>query len=354
MKSKKDKIEYIKDMLIITVLFLLAIFLFFKVYVYFSKAINIVLGALFPFVLSFIIVYCLMPFIDLLNYRFKIKRKIAMLIVLTIFLFVFGYVMLTLVPIIINQLSGFINYFVENQNMIQVKLSEFLYSNNINIQEMIMKSKDFILNNILGVLNFSVSFLTGVFSLLFMTPIFTIMLLFSFDNIEKNIRNTLIKLNKKEILPLIKSIDESIGKYIKVTMIDCLIIGVESYILFSYLKLPYLQLFALIIGIGNLIPFIGPFIGLIPDLIYAMTKSWSLFLTILIVITILQGIEANIVKPLLTSKSVDIHPITTLITVLIGGALLGIPGAFLAIPVYMTIKLSIQFLYEKHEKIESD
>ena len=277
-----------------------------------------------------------------------------MLIVLTIFLFVFGYVMLTLVPIIINQLSGFINYFVENQNMIQVKLSEFLYSNNINIQEMIMKSKDFILNNILGVLNFSVSFLTGVFSLLFMTPIFTIMLLFSFDNIEKNIRNTLIKLNKKEILPLIKSIDESIGKYIKVTMIDCLIIGVESYILFSYLKLPYLQLFALIIGIGNLIPFIGPFIGLIPVLIYAMTKSWSLFLTILIVITILQGIEANIVKPLLTSKSVDIHPITTLITVLIGGALLGIPGAFLAIPVYMTIKLSIQFLYEKHEKIESD
>ena len=143
-----------------------------------------------------------------------------------------------------------------------------------------------------------------------------------------------------------------IGKYVKVTVLDCLIIGIESYILFSYLKLPYLQLFALIIGIGNLIPFIGPFIGLVPVLTYAITQSWSLFLIILVVVTILQAIEANVVKPLLTSKSVDIHPITTLLTVLVGGSLLGIPGAFLAIPAYMIIKLSIQFLYNKHEEKE--
>lgn len=71
-------------------------------------------------------------------------------------------------------------------------------------------------------------------------------------------------------------------------------------------------------------------------------------LNILVVITILQGIEANIVKPLLTSKSVDIHPITTLLTVLVGGALLGLLN-ILAIQ-YMVIKLSIQFLYNRHEK----
>ena len=352
MEYSDEKIEQLKNKLIVVVLSLLAIFLFFKVYVYFSKSINIVLGALFPFVLSFVIVYCLMPFIDLLHYKFKIKRKWSIFIVLTIFILIFGYITFTLVPLIIKQLSGLINYFIENQGTIQVRLSEFLLTNNIDLKETIMKSKEGIFNNILGVLNFSVSFLTGIFSLLFMTPVFTVMLIFSFDSIEKGLRNTLIKLKKQEILPLLKSIDEAIGKYVKVTVLDCLIIGIEAYILFSYLKLPYLQLFALIIGIGNLIPFIGPFIGLVPVLTYAITQSWSLFLIILVVVTILQAIEANVVKPLLTSKSVDIHPITTLLTVLVGGSLLGIPGAFLAIPVYMIIKLSIQFLYNKYEEKE--
>ena len=63
MENKQDKIELLKNKLIIIVLTLLAIYLFFKVYVYFSKPINIVLGALFPFLFSFVIVYCLMPFI---------------------------------------------------------------------------------------------------------------------------------------------------------------------------------------------------------------------------------------------------------------------------------------------------
>ena len=271
MEDKQDKIELLKNKLIIIVLTLLAIFLFFKVYVYFSKPINIVLGALFPFVLSFVIVYCLMPFIDLLNHKFKMRRKLAILIVLTIFVLIFGYITFTLVPLVIKQLSGLINYFIENQTAIQTRLSDFLSTNNIDLKETVIKSKEVIFNNILGVLNFSVSFLTGIFSLLFMTPVFTIMLIFSFDSIEKGLRNTLIKLRKQEVLPLLKSIDEAIGKYVKVTVLDCLIIGIESYILFSYLKLPYVQLFALIIGIGNLIPFIGPFIGLVPVLIYANT-----------------------------------------------------------------------------------
>ena len=71
---------------------------------------------------------------------------------------------------------------------------------------------------------------------------------------------------------------------------------------------------------------------------------------IIVFITILQTIEANIIKPWLTSKSVDIHPITTLLVVLIGGALFGIGGAFLAIPVYIVLKLGVIFYFEEPGK----
>ena len=104
------------------------------------------------------------------------------------------------------------------------------------------------------------------------------------------------------------------------------------------MKLEYSSLFALIIGIGNVIPFIGPFIGLIPVIMYAMTKSFRLTIMIIVCITILQTIEANIIKPWLTRASLKIHPITTLLVVLIGGALFGIGGAFIAIPVYIILK----------------
>ena len=112
----------------------------------------------------------------------------------------------------------------------------------------------------------------------------------------------------------------------------------------------YSSLFSLIIGLGNIIPFIGPFIGLIPVILFAFTKSWKLVVMIVVLITLVQTVEANIVKPWLTSKSVDIHPITTLLVVLIGGALFGIAGAFLAIPVYIIIKLTIIYYFEKNSK----
>ena len=112
----------------------------------------------------------------------------------------------------------------------------------------------------------------------------------------------------------------------------------------------YSSLFSIIIGAGNVIPFIGPFIGLIPAILYASTKSFKLVVMIIVFITILQTIEANIIKPWLTSKSVDIHPITTLLVVLIGGALFGIGGAFLAIPVYIVLKLGVIFYFEEQGK----
>ena len=181
-----------------------------------------------------------------------------------------------------------------------------------------------------------------------MTPIFTIMLIFSYDGIEKKVEEKLTEYGLKDWIGLIKDMDKSIGDYIIVTMKDSMIVGICSYIIFFFLKLEYSSLFALIIGIGNVIPFIGPFIGLIPVIMYAMTKSFRLTIMIIVCITILQTIEANIIKPWLTRASLKIHPITTLLVVLIGGALFGIGGAFIAIPLYIIVKSVWVFCEDKY------
>ena len=211
-----------------------------------------------------------------------------------------------------------------------------------------MSSKDVIVSNVINVLSSSFSLISSTFSLLFMTPIFTIMLIFSYDNLENGVKRILRNMDREELIVLIKNIDETIGKYILVTALDSMIVGIVSFVIFYFLKMDYSMLFSVIIGFGNVIPFIGPFIGLIPAILYAFTKSFKLVILIVVLITIVQTIEANIVKPWLTGKSVEMHPITTLLVVLVGGALFGIGGAFVAIPVYIIIKLTWLFCWKKY------
>lgn len=346
----EEKIMKYKNVLIVITLTLLSIFLFFKVYGYFENAVKIIMSTTLPFVLSFMIVYSLMPFIDILNKNYKIKRSYAITIVLSIFFLMFTYIILAFIPLIMDQIKGLAAFFVRNQHILQKNMIEFFESSNINIHNTLINSKVAIMNTVLKILNSSFSWLSGMFSLFFMTPIFTIMLIYSYDNIGVGMKKFLKRVEKEELIPLIKEIDDAIGRYIKVTVLDSFLVGVASYIIFLFLKMEYSILFSLIIGIGNIIPFIGPFIGLVPAVLFAFTKSWKLVVAIIVLITILQTIEGNIIKPWLTSKSVDMHPITTLLVVLIGGGLFGIGGALLSIPIYIVIKLVILYKLKLHDE----
>jgi len=390
----EEKLLKLRNILIVTVLALLALLLFFRVYDNFAKQIKLVTSTIFPFILSFIIVYCLMPFIDMISEkdkndsflkngkldelekvekmnisdsekrkkielfneisqskkkkRIKLNRTFAILLVLTIFFVIFLYIVLTIVPIFTKQVSSLIDFLLKNQEKLQNNFFGFLKSNNIDLKSSLMSSKDIIVSNVIKVLSSSFSLISSTFSLLFMTPIFTIMLIFSYDNMENGVKRALQNMDREDLIVLIKNMDETIGKYILVTALDSMIVGVVSFIIFYFLKMDYSMLFSVIIGFGNVIPFIGPFIGLIPAILYAFTKSFKLVIFIVVLITIVQTIEANIVKPWLTGKSVEMHPITTLLVVLIGGALFGIGGAFIAIPVYIIIKLTFLFFWEKY------
>ena len=386
----EEKLLKIRNILIVAVLMLLTILSFFRVYDNFAKPIRLVTSTIFPFILSFVIVYCLMPFIDMISEKDRIKnskldelekvekmnisnserrkrmelfnkisyenkkkkiqlnRTFAILLVLTMFFIIFLYIVLTIVPIFTKQVSSLIDFLLKNQEKLQNNFFGFLESNNIDLRTSIMNSKDIIVTNIIKVLGSSFSLMSSTFSLLFMTPIFTIMLIFSYDNIENGVKRILRNMGREDLIVLIKNMDETIGKYILVTALDSMIVGVVSFLIFYFLKMDYSLLFSVIIGFGNVIPFIGPFIGLIPAILYAFTKSFKLVILIIVLITIVQTIEANIVKPWLTGKSVEMHPITTLLVVLVGGALFGIGGAFVAIPVYIIIKLTWLFCWEKY------
>lgn len=364
----EERVKKIINSLIVIVLFFISILLFLRVYDHFKNQIDLVISTIFPFILSFIIVYGLMPIINLISVKpsldnlenkktrkffyllekneknkIKLNRNIAIAVVLVVFFVLFIYIISEIVPLISNQLSSLLMFFMNHKDNLQIGASRFLSVNDMEIEKILLNSKELIFSLLIVFLQSSISLLNTAFSFLFMTPIFTILLFFSYDNIVISIERSLNSWGLSNEKRLLKLIDDSLMNYTKVTLLDCVIVGVMSYVAFNIMGIEYSLLFATIIGVSNVIPFIGPCIGLIPVVMFTATQSFYTSVIAVSFVTILQSIEANITKPYLTSKTMKIHPITTLLVVLIGGSLFGIGGAFLSIPFYTTIKIIIIF-----------
>ncbi|EOR25453.1 AI-2E family transporter [Cytobacillus oceanisediminis] len=143
---------------------------------------------------------------------------------------------------------------------------------------------------------------------------------------------------RKEGLKIIKDTSETIAAYIQGQVIVALFVGTLSLIGYWIIGLDYALVMALVVAVTNIIPYVGPLIGGAPAVIIALFTSPTQALLVIIVITIAQQIEGNILSPLILGKRLDTHPATIIILLLVAGNLAGILGMILAVPTYAAIK----------------
>lgn len=118
----------------------------------------------------------------------------------------------------------------------------------------------------------------------------------------------------------------------------CLIIGVASLAAYLIIGLPYALLLALLAGIAEAVPLVGPLLGAIPALFIALTLDPSKVVGVLIATAVIQVLENNLIVPKVMNKAVGANPILTLVTFLVFSYLLGIAGAFIAVPVAVAMQ----------------
>ena len=126
-------------------------------------------------------------------------------------------------------------------------------------------------------------------------------------------------------------------QYIVGNIIDSFIVGVICYFGALVLKLPYTSMIALIIGVTNVIPVFGPFLGAIPVIIILCLIDPFSALIFTIFIFILQQFDGNIIKPIVLGDKLGMSGFWILFSVTIGGALFGIIGMFLGVPIFALI-----------------
>ncbi len=143
-------------------------------------------------------------------------------------------------------------------------------------------------------------------------------------------------------LNVVHKIQKDLVGYLRGWMLDSLIVGILNIIGFYVIGVKYAILLGMIAGISNLIPYVGPFVGIIPVFLISVTQTGDLSLIppIAFMTLLIQLIDNIIVQPLCFAKTVDMHPLTVIIVLIVGNQLMGVLGMLLAIPLYTILKVT--------------
>jgi len=332
----------------------LSILKFFLVVIFliFLYVIKDILAILF---VSLIFSSAIDPWVDKME-RIRFPRWLSMLLIyIILFAIIFGAVYLIIPPIVAQteQLSNnFPSYFEKVTSTIT---SVRNYSAEHGILSNLNQAIDGLKNNLNGAVQGVFSTIIQIFGGILA---FLVMLVVTFYMTveETAVKKTLAFLVPEKYHPftlkLINKVQQKIGDWLKGQLVLCLIIGVMSYVGLTILGVNYALILALIAGIGEFFPYVGPILTAIPAIFIAFTMSPIKALFVLILYVVIQQLENHLLVPKVMQKAVGINPIISIIALLIGAQIAGFVGIVLAIPVATAICVIAQELWSAKEDVE--
>lgn len=231
-----------------------------------------------------------------------------------------------------------------NAEEIIKSLQEINISQIFNIETISQYAKG-VINIATGIFDFFVAIIVSVYILLERREIL---------NFGKNLSSAIFKHKTYKNLGLyFRKTNDIFFKFLSSQLIDSILVGIIISIALLIMKVKYAVLLGFMIGLFNMIPYLGAIIAVvIAVLITLLTGGLAQAIWVTIVVVILQQIDANVINPKITGTSLEISPILVIFSVTIGGAYFGILGMFLAVPICTVIKTFILDYIDYKNKIK--
>ena len=301
------------------------------------------------FIFALIISVLLNPAINLLK-RFHVPRFLSVVFVYLAIFGVLGSVIYLTAPMFIFEIRQFTqhlpNYFGKISPLFEEMGIEAL-GNLENFTSALIGNLEKVSA---GVFNAIAIFFGGVYS-----TIFILATAFFLSLEEKWAERVLTLFSPKRyedyVLALFKRCQTKISRWFGTRILACLFIGVASFVIFLLFDIKYTFILALLAGILNFIPYLGPLITAV--LLFgfiALIDSWLKAIFVLIAFYIIQQIEGNLLTPILTKKFIGLPPVLVLLALIIGGKLFGLLGAIFAIPVAGILYEFLRIFLEKRKE----
>jgi len=311
------------------------------------------LGAVaIPFIGAGVLYYISKPVMHLFE-RFKINRVVAILLVFLLFLLIGFLFIMYIAPIAQKQFSNLIdnvpkmvkgaqNLWESNQFAIPEQVDEAIDSFTANLQTHIENVMSFLF----GFIGQLISFVAA----LILVPFFLFFMLKDGHKFIPFITQIFEKKKADNIKRLLNKIDTALTGFIQGQVIVSICVGILLFIGYLILGLDYALTLALFAMLMNVIPFLGPFIAVIPALIVGAFQAPIMILWVAIVTLIAQQIESNFISPNVMGRVLNLHPLTVITVILAAGSIAGFLGILFAVPIYAVIKTTIIHFYHTYRE----
>lgn len=309
-----------------------------------------------PFLFAGFLFYLMNPLINLLE-KLKIKRQWGILIA---FILLFGVIIIAmsaLIPSLTDQITNIISNFPQFASDLQKGIQKFLASDwakqyhlsdavtqlNIEPKTILKNVTTYFSHNVLS-LGSVISSIGGIAVSAFTVPVILFYLLKDSQRLVPNIQRFFPERYRDEVAELLHQMNQTISTYFSGQFLDMLFVGTLTFIGYLIIQMPYALLLGVFAGIMNIVPYLGPWLGVLPAIIVALTISAPKAIAVAIVVIVVQQIDSNLLYPNVIGKTLQIHPLTIIVLLLVAGNMFGFVGIVLAIPGYAVAKTIIKYL----------
>ena len=328
--------------------------------------------ALSPFIYGIGIAFLLNPLRKIIEYSWLGKTKLkprtkkiiasfGALFIGIIMLFVFFSIlipqMISSIQTFLSSFEGYVDSarnFFESNNFFSDDLLKTL---NPVIDKGVSMLGDWVSNlasSLNAILMYSVIFAKSVMNFL-IGMIIALYILLDEVNLKRQMKKVLYALlpekTTKGILRTTRLTINTFNSFVAGKAVDSLIIGILCYIILSFMKMPYTPLISVVVGVTNMIPVFGPFLGAVPSILILLLVDPFKALEFSIFILILQQVDGYIIGPRILGGAVGLPTLYVMFAIIIGGALFGIVGMFIGVPVFSVIFVLVsEFIHRQLDK----
>lgn len=372
------------DLSLITKIFL-GILIFYLINILFNKF--PILGyTLSSVIIAIIFAYIIDPIVNYLE-RKGVKRQFGVIIVYISAILIFGILIVSVIPKTISEVSNlltslpgmvdtlirefnnflsnvfakfnielpenFINFYKETNPKVNGNVetpqivSNILDSIKGTINDLIVKVQGSLMGSLSNVISKLYGFLTSAFRLV-------LIIIFSFyfsvdkERFMLRVKKAIPNKYREDISYLTSNIDTALQQFIRGRMLMAIFVGLLTMAYLLVLRVDFAIIIGLITCIADIIPYIGPFLGCAPAVLFAFMDSPMKALWVLILFVIVQWVENNILAPKLIGDSTGLNPLVILISIIIGGGIFGVWGMVISVPLTSIIFILLDFIKIKY------
>lgn len=372
------------DLQLITKIFI-GILILYLITIIFNKF-SILGYTLSSIIIAIIFAYIIDPIVNFLE-RKGVKRQFGVIIVYISVFLIFAILIISVIPKTINEISnlltslpGMVDTLTKNVNSFLTEIfakfnielpenfidvykesnpkvegdvetpqivSNILNSMTKTINDLVAKAQGSLMGSLSGLFSKVYGALTSAFRLV-------LIIIFSFyfsvdkEKFTLKVKKSIPNKYRDDLAFLANRIDVALQQFIRGRMLMAIFVGILTMIYLLILRVDFAIIIGLITCVADIIPYVGPLLGCVPAVLFALVDSPAKAFWVLVLFLVVQWVENNILAPKLIGDSTGLNPLLILISIIIGGGIFGVWGMVISVPITSIICILIDFAKLKY------